>query len=554
MPIFPSEAWLEAYVEKLNSNTNYKAAAKDWEGDFLFIIELDEAIKALIEENLPDEAAKGLVGENIILYMDLWHGECRSARVVGPSEDVKTAFTYAGPYVNWKGLIRKEIGPIKGLMQRKFRLTGNMAKVMLYVKAAQELVNSTTMVETLFIDEMELLEKEAPKELKETWWFSSPEIAFGLEALNEIDELEGKRAFIISDNVMKELGFVDLIEEKFKTVEFEVKSFTEVKPEPSLQIVEQGAELAREFQPDWIVGVGGGSVLDVSKGVWVSYVRPDLPLDSLNPFVKLGLREKARFLAIPTTSGTGSDASWAVVLTDTETKRKISLGSKEIIADKILLNPAFPAKMPPKLTASTGIDALSHVVEGLTSKWASDFSHGLCIRAIQLVFEYLPKTYENGTDMLAREKMHNAATLGGLAITNSQVGMLHSMAHSLGAILELPHGQAIAAVMKTAMEYTMSQAEEEYANMAHAIGIWEKDSKVAGQKFIEKTTELLESIGLVTNIKQLNISQEDFEANLDLLVDYADGDQATVASARIPTADEFRKLFQYAYEGKSVDF
>ena len=213
------------------------------------------------------------------------------------------------------------------------------------------------------------------------WYFRSPEIVFGPGALDHLAYLKGNRGLIVTDETMVRLGFVETVKAKLAEAGVDCDVFDQVEPEPSLQTVQRGAAVMLEREPDWIVGLGGGSPLDAAKAMWILYERPDMTPEEINPFDDLGLRRKARMVAIPTTSGTGSETTWAVVLTDTQEQRKISTGAPECTPDLAIVDPVFAAHMPPRLTADTGLDALTHAIEGYTSSWHNEFTDGLCLKA-----------------------------------------------------------------------------------------------------------------------------------------------------------------------------
>ena len=247
------------------------------------------------------------------------------------------------------------------------------------------------------------------------WYFVSPQIIFGDNALDALDELSGTRCLVVTDKVVYDLGLVDQVTSHLSKAGLPFEIFSQVEPDPSIDTVQKGAAKALEYQPDWIIGVGGGSVLDAAKAIWVLYERPDLHPAEITPVAdKLDLRRKARLITIPTTSGTGAEVTWAIVLTDTAAKRKLGLGHRENVADIAILDPDMVMGMPPRLTAATGLDALTHAIEGYTCNWHSDMTDGLCLQAAQEIFTYLPRAYVDGDDREAREKMHNAAALAGL--------------------------------------------------------------------------------------------------------------------------------------------
>lgn len=388
------------------------------------------------------------------------------------------------------------------------------------------------------------------------WFFTSPRtIVFGEGALEYLKELEGERVFIVTDKVLRKLGIVDKVVEQLKETGMEIRIFDEVEPEPSKQTIKRGAKILSEFGADWIIGLGGGSCMDAAKAMWVLYERPDLTIEDITPFEKLNLRKKARLINIPTTSGTGADVTWAVVITDAERKVKLELASKEVVADISILDPALVLDLPPRLTADTGMDALVHAIEAYTVQWKNDFSDALALRAIQLIFKYLPRAFKNGkNDPEAREKMHNAATMSGLAFSNSQIGIVHAMGHSLGAVFKIPHGRSVAVFLPYVMEYNLSEAASLYAEIAEAIGITDGSDEEKARKLIEAVRNLMKELEEPLSIKEMGIPREEFEAKLDELIEKANESTGTIVNPRVPTEEDYRKLFLYAYEGKSVDF
>ena len=383
------------------------------------------------------------------------------------------------------------------------------------------------------------------------WFFKSPEIVHGEGALSYLSEIEGRRAFIVADQTMVELGFVDLVVEQLKEAGLESQVFTEVEPNPSLEMVKRGAAAMSQYSPDWVIGLGGGSAMDAAKAMWVLYERPDMEPEEINPMVPLGLRQKARLITIPTTSGTGAEVTWVVILTDTEDRRKLVLGSRENVADIAIVDPAFVTRLPPQITADTGMDALSHAIEGYASAWHNDFSDGLCLKAIQMIFDYLPRAYADGDDE-ARQKMHNAATIAGLGFGNSMAGLAHAMGHPLSPLFGVPHGRAVGLFLPYTIEFTANGGGTRYADIARFLG-WEVASEEEGAaRLAEAVRDLARRVNQPTSVKEMDIPREDFEAALQKMIE--DGENDTVTSARIPNREELARLFRYAYEGKSIDF
>lgn len=388
------------------------------------------------------------------------------------------------------------------------------------------------------------------------WFFRSPEIAFGEDALDYLGEVQGRRAFIVTDENILALGFVKKVQAKLCRAGIEAAIFAEVEPNPSMRTVQQGAEAARAYEPDWIVGLGGGSCIDAAKSIWILYERPDLAPDEVAPMGTLGLRRKARLIAIPTTSGTGAEATWPIVLTDTAEHRKISVGHPENIPDIAIVDPAFVDELPPQLTADTGMDVLTHAVEGYVSQWCNDFSDGLCLKAIQLVLEYLPRAYERGSgDPQAREKMHSAATIAGLGFSNSSAAMAHGLGHALGALFPLPHGRAVGLFLPYTVEFTLrGDLPTRYAEIARFLGLPAADEAEGAAHLTRAIRDLAHRVGQPTSLQEAGICDEDFEDQLPGLIDRALNDSTMVLGLRFPDEEEVERVFRCAFEGRPVDF
>jgi alcohol dehydrogenase class IV len=384
------------------------------------------------------------------------------------------------------------------------------------------------------------------------WFFNSPEIVFGEDALSYLSEIEGERAFVVTDQNMVRLGFVDLVAKQLKAAGMEYQTFVEVKPNPSFEMVKRGAAAMIEYGPDWIIGLGGGSCMDAAKAMWVLYERPDMEPEEINPMIPLGLRQKARLITIPTTSGTGAEVTWVVVLTDAQERRKLVLGSRENMADLAIVDPIFVKTLPSQIAADTGMDALTHAIEGYTSSWANDFCDGLCLKAIQLVFDYLPRMVADQENTEAREKMHNAATIAGLGFGNSMGALAHAMGHPLSPLFGIPHGRAVGLFLPYTIEFTARETPGRYAEIARFLGLDATSDAEGAASLVEAVRDLARRINQPTSVKELGIPREDFEAALQKMV--ADGENDTVTSARIPDREELARLFRYAYEGRRVDF
>jgi alcohol dehydrogenase class IV len=394
------------------------------------------------------------------------------------------------------------------------------------------------------------------------WYFVSPEVVFGEGALDALDELEGQRALIVTDTTLVQLGLVDKVRAHLDNAGIEVHVFDAVEPDPSVQTVRQGVEVAREYKPDWIIGLGGGSPMDAAKAIWVLYERPDLEPGEINPFINLGLRQKARLVAIPTTSGTGSEVTFGIVLTDTEEQRKMGLANRESVPDIAIVDPAMAVGMPPQLTADTGLDALAHAIEGYTCTWHTDLADGMCFNAARLIFKYLPRAVAaahsagsgQGSDMEARERVHNAATIAGLGFSNSLTSMAHSMGHTLGAVFHVPHGRAVGIFLPYTIEFAAREAPERFADLAALLGCSQAGGEEAARALAGCIRDLCREVGNPTSVARTSIERGAYEAQLDKLVDDAFNDTSMISAVRAPSYDELRQLFLYAYEGWRIDF
>jgi alcohol dehydrogenase class IV len=387
------------------------------------------------------------------------------------------------------------------------------------------------------------------------WFFRSPEIVFGEFALDHLTTIQGRRAFIITDQNIVKLGFADLVKDKLAEAGVETAVFAEVEPDPSLQTAQRGATEAQAYQPDWIIGLGGGSCMDAAKAAWFLYERPDMDLKNLSPFEHLGLRAKARLITIPTTSGTGSEATTFTVMTDTEEKRKVGLSSAELLPDLAIVDPVFTMKLPPQITADTGMDVLTHAIEGYSCTWRNDFTDGLCLKSIQLVFDYLPRAYENSADdMVAREKMHNAAAIAGLGFGNSWAALAHALGHALGTAFHTPHGRAVGLFLPYTVEFAANDGEGRYAEIARFLGLPAADDDEGAASLVAAIRKLAQRIALPATVRELGISQQAYTQAMPVLIENTETDTQMLANCRVPDTQEVEQLFRYAYEGKSIDF
>ncbi len=387
------------------------------------------------------------------------------------------------------------------------------------------------------------------------WEFTSPKkIVFGEEALEYLKEIEGKKALVITGKTVRKLGFAEKVSKYLEEARIQAEIFDEVEPEPSIETIVEGAKLARDYNPDWLIGLGGGSNMDAAKAIWALYERPDIEVGAISPVEKLGLRKKAHLICIPTTSGSGSEATWATIITDSSSKTKLELASKELVPDIVILDPQLPKSMPPRLTADTGMDALVHSMEAYVNQWRNDFSDAMAIKAIKIIFEYLPRAYENPDDIEAREKMHIAATMSGLAFGNAQAGIAHSMGHALGATFKIPHGRTVGMLLPYVIKYSAKEAAGRYAEIARAIGIEAVTDEECVEELAQAVRALMKKVDLPLCAKDMGLDWETFTGELDELVSRAIVSSESITNPRVPDEEECKKLFTCAFNGEEVDF
>ena len=411
-------------------------------------------------------------------------------------------------------------------------------------------------------------------------WFRAPEKVYikrgclpvALEELKYV--MDKKRVFIVTDSFLFENGYTKVVTDKLNELGIEHTTFSNVAPDPSLACAKEGAKLMSEFKPDCIIAIGGGSAMDAAKIMWVLYEHPEVDfLDMAMRFIDIRKRvytfpkmgEKAYFICVPTSSGTGSEVTPFAVITDESTGIKYPLADYELLPKMAIVDADMMMNAPKGLTSASGVDALVHSIEAYVSMMATEFTDGLALEAIKLIFEYLPRAYEKGAqDPEAREKMAHAATLAGMAFANAFLGICHSMGHKLGAFHHLPHGITVALVLDEVMRYNSSEAPykmgtfpqydhphalRRYAEIAEYLGITGKDDNEKLEKLIQKIDELKDAVGVKHSIKDYGIKEEDFLATLDEMSELAFDDQCTGANPRYPTIEEIKDLYLKVYYG-----
>ncbi|NLP45618.1 MAG: iron-containing alcohol dehydrogenase [Epulopiscium sp.] len=381
-------------------------------------------------------------------------------------------------------------------------------------------------------------------------WFRVPkDIVFGKGTLEYLSTLEGKKAILVTGGrSMKRFGFLDQAKTYLEKAGMEVSIFDGVEPNPSVETVEKGAKAMQDFEPDWIVAIGGGSALDAAKIMWAFYEYPELKFEEIiEPNSMPKLRNKAKFVAIPSTSGTASEITAFSVITDTKAHIKYPIVSYEITPDVAILDPEIPAKMPPHITANTGMDVLAHAIEAWVSTTASNYTDALALRAIQLVFKNLPTAVANGEDLDAREAMHDASTLAGMAFTNASLGLVHSLAHKIGGEFGITHGLANAILMPYIIQYNR-KATDKVTELEKILGIDDLPTAVK---------ELNKKVNIPLNFKdvtEVEIDEKKFEEVLDRMSKNAFEDPCTLTNPRQSSAEDVAKIYKAAFYGEDINW
>ncbi|MBI6025822.1 iron-containing alcohol dehydrogenase [Clostridium perfringens] len=380
------------------------------------------------------------------------------------------------------------------------------------------------------------------------------DIYHGKDSLEVLKSLEGKKAFIvIGGGSMKRFGFLDKVLSYLKEANMETKVFEGVEPDPSVETVMKGAKEMEEFNPDWIVSIGGGSPIDAAKAMWIFYEYPDFTFEkAIVPFGLPKLRRKAKFVAIPSTSGTATEVTAFSVITDYKAKIKYPLADFEITPDIAIVDPSLAETMPEKLVAHTGMDALTHAIEAYTASLRSNFTDPLALKAIEMVNMHLVNSYKG--DMEARGEMHEAQCLAGMAFSNALLGIVHSMAHKVGAVFHIPHGCANAIFLPYVIKYNRKACEDRYANIARHIGLKGESERELTDTLIDLINKFNKELNIPSSMKEYGIEEDDFKANLKFIAHNAVLDPCTGSNPREIDDETMEKLYTCAYYGSDVDF
>ncbi|WP_270646977.1 bifunctional acetaldehyde-CoA/alcohol dehydrogenase [Paeniclostridium hominis] len=405
-------------------------------------------------------------------------------------------------------------------------------------------------------------------------WFRIPERVYHeFGSVSYLEKMaDTNRVMIVTDRMMVQLGYVDKLtyhlRKRNNPVMIEV--FADVEPDPSVETVLNGANVMRQFKPDTIIALGGGSSMDAAKGMWLFYENPEVDFDDLRlrfmdirkrvfKFPKLG--RQAKLVAIPTTSGTGSEVTSFAVVTDKVNNVKYPLADYELTPDIAIIDPNFVMTVPKSVTADTGVDVLTHAIEAYVSVMATDYTDALAIKAIEMVFEYLPRAYKDGSDREAREKMHNASCMAGMAFANAFLGINHSLAHKLGSEFHIPHGRANAVLLPYVIRYNATKptkfsafpkyksfvADKKYAEIAKYIGLKANTTEEGVNNLIDAINKLLVELNIPKTIAECGVSEKDFMASVDKLALDAFDDQCTPANPRYPLVSELKDIYLTAF-------
>lgn len=419
--------------------------------------------------------------------------------------------------------------------------------------------------------------KKVAKRRVNMQWFKVPnKIYFEAGSIAYLEKMPDiTRAFIVTDKSMKDLGYVDKILYHLRKRNEYVHSqiFSEVESDPSFDTIKKGVEMMNQFKPDVIIALGGGSPIDAAKGMWLFYEHPDADVEGLKlkfmdirkrtyKFPKLG--EKAKMVAIPTTSGTGSEVTSFAVITDKNLSKKYPLADYELTPDVAIVDPDLVMSLPKSITADTGMDVLTHAIEAYVSNMASDYTDGLAEKAVELVFKNLRIAWNDGSNKYAREKMHNASTIAGMAFTNAFLGINHSLAHKIGAEFHLPHGRINAILLPYVIKYNASKptkfvsfpkyeyfiADQKYAELAKKMNFKADTVEEGIESLITEIQKLNADLNIPKSFKEAGIDEEEFMAKVDMLADRAFEDQCTTANPRLPLVTELKQILIDSYYGE----
>lgn len=408
------------------------------------------------------------------------------------------------------------------------------------------------------------------------WFKVPPKIFFENGSISYLEKMpQISRAFIVTDPVMQKLGYTDrvLYYLRKRSEYCHCEIFSDIEPDPDVETVMKGVEMMNSFKPDVIIALGGGSAIDAAKAMWLFYEHPETDFGGLKlKFMDIRkrvfkfpeLNQKAKMVAIPTTSGTGSEVTSFSVITDRKSNIKYPLADYELTPDVAIIDPQFVATMPPSITADTGLDVLTHAIEAYVSVLASDFTNGLAIKAIALVLNYLERSYKNPDDKAAREKMHNASCIAGMAFSNAFLGVNHSLAHKLGGEFHIPHGRANAVLLPYVIRFNAAKptkftsfpkyeefrADKKYAEIARYLDLGGTDTDSQIEALISTIEQLMAKLNMPKSIKECGVDEKEYMSKIHALAEKAFEDQCTTANPRYPLISELEEIYRKAYYGE----
>ena len=419
--------------------------------------------------------------------------------------------------------------------------------------------------------------KKVGKRRNTVQWFKVPQkIYFERNSIQYLKSCRDvNKVFIVTDTSMVEFGYLSKITEELyaRRNKVQIQLFCDVEPDPDITTVTKGARMMDVFKPDTIIALGGGSVMDAAKGMWLFYEHPEVNFDDLKQkfmdirkraFKYPELGRKTKLICIPTTSGTGSEVTPFAVISDKANNKKYPLTDYSLTPTVAIVDPEFTTNLPPKATAMTGLDVLTHALEAYVSVMANDYTDGLCLKAIQLVFKYLPRAVKDGKhDLEAREKMHNAATIAGMAFANAFLGMTHSLAHKVGAQFHTVHGYTCAVLLPHVIRYNGTTpeklsvwpkynrycADERYQEVAQLLGLKASTPEEGVESLAKAVNELCKECGLDPNLEAMGISKDELIAHLDDIAVAAYEDQCSPANPRVPMVEDMKRILLDAYSG-----
>lgn len=380
------------------------------------------------------------------------------------------------------------------------------------------------------------------------------DIYHGKGSIDVLKTLEGKKAMIVmGGGSMKKFGFLQKIENNLKDAGMEVTIFDGVESDPSVETVMKGAKAMEEFQPDWIVGLGGGSPIDAAKAMWIFYEHPEFTFEkAIIPFGLPKLRNKAKFVAIASTSGTATEVTAFSVITDYAAKIKYPLADFEITPDIAIVDSDLAETMPAKLVSYTGMDAMTHAIEAYVSTKADNFSDPLALKAIEMVRDYVKKSYEG--DMEARTEMHDAQCLAGMAFSNVSLGIVHSMAHKIGGVFHVPHGCANAILLPSVIEFNAREAGARFAKIAKMLELKGNTQEELIESLVQLIRDLNAEMNIPKTFKEYGVDETEFLNNIKYMSDNAVKDACTGTNPRKVNSEEIEKIYRATFYGEKVDF